>query len=90
MLWNLDNTGREISGKKGKPDADIDAPEAWKISSKQKDVLVAVIDSGVAFNHPDLKANMWDGTDCVDEYGNYLGGCQHGFDFKDEDKTPLP
>ena len=52
--------------------------------------LVADIDTGVAYNHPDLINQMWDGTDCKDENGNYLGGCIHGYDYESMDKDPLP
>src|SRR5262245_6615355 len=37
----------------------IGAPEAWNTGTGTGRTIVAVIDSGVAYNHPDLKANMW-------------------------------
>ena len=55
LLWGMNNTGQ--SG--GTVDADIDAPEAWDLSTGSSDVIVGVIDSGVAYTHPDLAANMW-------------------------------
>lgn len=33
---------------------------------------------------------MWDGTGCVSDSGSLLGGCQHGYDFEEYDKIPLP
>lgn len=53
--WGLHNVGQQ----NGIVDADIDAPEAWDIQTGSSAVVVAVIDSGVDFTHPDLSANMW-------------------------------
>ncbi|GAB4133031.1 MAG: hypothetical protein Fur0041_04870 [Bacteroidia bacterium] len=55
QLWNMDNTGQ--SG--GFPDADIDAPEAWNITTGGMTVagdtiVVAVIDGGFSLTHQDL------------------------------------
>lgn len=55
QLWGMHNTGQ--TG--GVEDADIDAVEAWDISTGTKDVVIGVIDSGVDHTHPDLNANMW-------------------------------
>ncbi len=55
QLWRLHNTGQ--TG--GTADADIDAPEAWGINTGSRDVIVAVIDTGIDPSHEDLQANMW-------------------------------
>ncbi len=61
-LWGLNNTGQ--SG--GTPNADINAPEAWNINT-DSDIIVAVLDSGIDFNHLDLAANIW--TDANGHHG---------------------
>lgn len=89
-MWGLDNTGQTVNTIAGSNDADIDAPEAWALTTGTTEPIVAVIDSGVAHAHPDLEANMWDGTNCVDENGEALGNCIHGYDYEDNDKDPTP
>jgi subtilisin family serine protease len=92
ILWGLDNFGQPVNGTSGTNDADVDAPEAWNVTEgTSNDVIVAVIDTGVAYNHPDLSANMWDGSNCVDEENvTIIGGCLHGYDYMNTDNNPLP
>lgn len=53
-LWGMHNTGQTA----GTVDADIDAPEAWDILQGGA-VLVAVVDTGVDYQHADLASNIW-------------------------------
>jgi len=89
-LWALENTGQTVNGTSGTSGADIDILNAWSIFENSEDIIVAVIDTGVAYNHPDLVGNMWDGTNCRSDTNSSLGNCNHGYDFPDNDKTPFP
>ena len=40
---------------------DIDLPEAWDLTTGSTDVIVAVVDGGIDYAHPDIAANMWPG-----------------------------
>ncbi len=61
-LWGLENLGqkRRLSrGSDGTVDVDIDARQALGITTGDPAMVVAVIDDGVDFSHPDLAARAW-------------------------------
>ena len=58
-LWGLHNTGQTIQGAKGKPGADISATSAWNVTTGSAANVVAVVDTGIDYYHPDLAANVW-------------------------------
>jgi subtilisin family serine protease len=47
----------ELWGLSQASDADIDAPEAWDLQTASSNVIVAVVDSGIAYDHPDIAPN---------------------------------
>ena len=55
--WHYHNTGQQ----NGTPGADISLPQAWDIEKGDTLVIVAVVDGGIDYNHPDLAGNMWYG-----------------------------
>lgn len=89
-LWGMHNTGQ--SG--GVLDADIDAPEAWDIQTGESSVIVAVIDTGVDYNHIDLVDNIWTNPgeipgNGIDDDGNGYIDDVHGYDFYNNDGNPM-
>ena len=88
--WGLHNTGQDGIT----PDADIDAPEAWDITTGSSEIIVAVTDTGIDYNHPDLKANMWINTEetpknKMDDDGNDYVDDIHGANFITGSGDPL-
>ena len=93
-LWGLHNTGQQVNGVTGTQDADIDAPEAWDITTGSDNVVIAVLDSGVASLHPEINPNLWvnsaelNGTTGVDDDNNGYFDDIHGWDFWANDNEP--
>lgn len=78
--WHYYNTG----SYDGTPGADISLPAAWSLETGNDEVIVAIIDGGIDFTHPDLQGSNWsefgynfvdDNTVIVpDNHGTHVGG----------------
>ncbi len=95
--WGLKNTGFNggsifSPGKKGE---DINAENAWSVTKGDNDIVVAVIDTGVDYNHPDLKRNIWTNTAelngrlGIDDDNNGYIDDVHGFGFGGKNSDPM-
>jgi subtilisin family serine protease len=89
-LWGMHNTGQ--TG--GSIDADIDATEAWEGVTESAEIIVAVIDTGIDYTHPDLDDNMWINTaeipgNGLDDDSNGYVDDVHGYDFVNGDGDPM-
>jgi subtilisin family serine protease len=89
LFWEqaaLHDTGQPFGELDGTPptltgtyDADIDAPEAWSITTGDPAVTIAIADSGVDYTHPDLASNMVPGYDFGADDGDPIpDGINHG------------
>jgi subtilisin family serine protease len=97
-LWGLHNTGQTISGERtqtGTADIDIDGLEALRLEQGGPDVVVAVVDDGIDFTHPDLASQAWTNpgeagakaTNGIDDDANGYIDDVHGWDFCNNDNT---
>ncbi|GAB6876197.1 S8 family serine peptidase [Thermaerobacter litoralis] len=92
LLWGLRNDGQVIAGQPGTPGLDVGAEAAW-VLSRGEGVRIALIDTGVQLDHPDLQGAFWvnpaegAGRPGVDDDGNGYEDDVHGYDFVHRDGT---
>jgi thermitase len=94
--WGLENVGQPDGwGRAGRAGVDNGVVRAWSLQQGSKDVVVAVIDSGLNYNHPDIQDNVWTnaleaaGQPGVDDDKNGFVDDIHGYDFVNADGDPL-
>jgi subtilisin family serine protease len=83
--WGLRNTGQTVNGVKGTPGADIHATAAWSVADDSHNVVIAELDSGVDYHHPDLAGSIWTNP-------GGIGGCPagtHGFNLVANNCDPM-
>lgn len=84
-LWGLRNASR--------PGSDISAPQTWDLISGDTQVVVAVIDTGIDYRHPDLAGNIWSNTaesvNGLDDDGNGYIDDVRGWNFAGDTNNVL-
>lgn len=92
-LWYLQAPDRTIKDIAVNPEADVSATQAWDLETGSREVTIAVVDSGIALDHPDLEKNIWQNTDEIpgngldDDDNGYVDDDQ-GWDFVNDDNNP--
>ncbi|WP_418982779.1 S8 family serine peptidase [Alistipes sp.] len=88
LQWHYINRGDRVVDPTARIGADIDVADAWAITGGDPRVIVAVVDEGVKYTHPDLASNMWVNTkeipgNGIDDDGNGYIDDVYGYNFVD-------
>jgi subtilisin family serine protease len=71
-------------------DPNLEAEAAWNITTGSSNIVIAIVDTGVLTNHPDLAANIWTNPYVTEDATNGYPGDIHGWDFYNNDSDPDP
>ena len=101
LQWSLENTGQRVpdnaqnpSGPQGVAGVDINAKAAWDLSLGDPQVVVAILDTGINFAHPELKDSLWVNTGEIpgnkidDDHNGYVDDV-HGANILSPSRQPL-
>ena len=92
-LYALKNTGQLVNGTGGVSGADMQWSQAMDVFSgavSRTGSIVAVLDTGVAYQHPDLANKMWSSTQCKSDTNTNIGTCNNGYSYDDNISDPAP
>lgn len=87
--WNYINTGDKSVASTAYAGADINIKDVWELITGDPTIIVAVVDEGVKYTHPDLAANMWvnkgeiPGNGIDDDKNGYVDDV-HGYNFRSD------
>ena len=70
LQWALRNVGQMVNQYAGTAGADIAATGAWDLRTTSPNVVVAILDTGITPNHPDLRENLWTNAAEIPANGN--------------------
>lgn len=85
LQWHMVNNG-DLEQTKFIAGADVNVEKAWDLCKGDPSIIVAVLDEGVDYSHPDLKDNMWVNEGEIwrsteDNDGNGYAGDVYGYNF---------
>lgn len=78
--WGLRNDGRNSGSwwRRGREGEDVNALQAWELAKGDREIIIAVIDTGIDYTHEDLAENMW-----TNEEGHF------GYNFVNDTPDPM-